>query len=165
MVGNVGGSGRFAYSVIGDCPNTAARLESLNKQLGTRIIAAQAVVEGLDEIVSRPLGRFQLVGKGGALPVVEVVGLAADARPAESAPDFGAALEEFEQGRWADAAAAFRHHPRGATFGRTGLLLPPVLRAIPERHRRADGARRDPAEEQVDEGGIAATSIIAALQL
>lgn len=107
VVGNVGGSGRFAYSVIGDCPNTAARLESLNKQLGTRIIAAQAVVEGLDEIVSRPLGRFQLVGKGGALPVVEVVGLAADARPAESAPDFGAALEEFEQGRWADAARRF----------------------------------------------------------
>jgi adenylate cyclase len=107
IVGNVGGSGRFAYSVIGDCPNTAARLESLNKQLGTRIIAAQAVVEGLDEIVSRPLGRFQLVGKGGALPVVELVGLAADARHGESAPDFGAALEEFEQGRWADAARRF----------------------------------------------------------
>ena len=40
MVGNVGGSGRFVYSVVGDCVNTASRLESLNKQLGTRIIAA-----------------------------------------------------------------------------------------------------------------------------
>src|SRR5690606_36010024 len=60
MVGNVGGSGRFAYSVVGDCVNTAARLQSLNKQLGTRIIAAAGVVEGLDELVTRPLGRFQL---------------------------------------------------------------------------------------------------------
>ncbi|MGH6899553.1 MAG: CHASE2 domain-containing protein [Geminicoccaceae bacterium] len=107
VLGNVGGSGRFAYSVIGDCANTAARLESLNKQLGTRIIAARAVVEGLDEIVSRPLGRFQLVGKGGALPVVEVVGRAADTRPTELAPGFAAALEEFEQGRWANAARRF----------------------------------------------------------
>ena len=105
VVGNVGGSGRFAYSVIGDCPNTAARLESLNKQLGTRIVAAQAAVEGLDEIVTRPLGRFQLLGRGRTLPVVEVLGRVADARPAE--PDFAVALEEFQQGRFTDAAQRF----------------------------------------------------------
>ena len=78
VVGNVGGSGRFAYSVIGDCPNTAARLESLNKQIGTRIIAARTVVDGLDEIVTRPLGRFQLLGKGDALPAVELLARTAD---------------------------------------------------------------------------------------
>ena len=66
IVGNVGGSGRFAYSVVGDCVNTASRLETLNKQVGTRIIAASAVIDGLDEIVTRPLGRFQLFGKGEA---------------------------------------------------------------------------------------------------
>jgi adenylate cyclase len=107
VVGNVGGSGRFAYSVIGDCANTAARLEGLNKQLGTRIVAAAAVVEGLDEIVSRPLGRFQLVGKGGTVAVVEVVGRAADARSTELASGFAVALEEFEHGRFADAARRF----------------------------------------------------------
>jgi adenylate cyclase len=107
VVGNVGGSGRFAYSVIGDCANTAARLESLNKQVGTRIIAAGAVVEGLDEIVSRPLGRFQLLGKGEALQAVELVGRAADVQRPTPAPDFAQALEEFEQGRWADAAERF----------------------------------------------------------
>jgi hypothetical protein len=32
-------------------------------------------------------------------------------------------------------------------------------------HRRADGTRRDPAEEQVGEGGIGAASIFTALQL
>jgi adenylate cyclase len=107
VVGNVGGSGRFAYSVIGDCPNTAARLESLNKQIGTRIIAARTVVEGLDEVVSRPLGRFQLLGKGDALPVVELVARAADAAHLEATADFAAALQEFEQGHWADAARRF----------------------------------------------------------
>jgi adenylate cyclase len=114
IVGNVGGSGRFAYSVIGDAVNTASRLQSLNKQVGTRIIAATAVVEGLDEIVSRPLGRFQLCGKDDALAAVEVVGSTADlSRPerardfAAALPDFSVALREFEGGRWAAAAARF----------------------------------------------------------
>jgi adenylate cyclase len=107
MVGNVGGSGRFAYSVVGDCVNTASRLETLNKKLGTRIIAAAAVVEGLDEIVTRPLGSFQLCGKDDALAAVEVVGSAADLPRPEIAPDFAVALREFEGGRWAAAAARF----------------------------------------------------------
>jgi adenylate cyclase len=107
IVGNVGGSGRFAYSVVGDCVNTASRLEKLNKKVGTRIIAAAAVVEGLDEIVSRPLGKFQLCGKDEALAVVEVIGSAADLSRPEIAPGFAAALREFERGRWAAAAACF----------------------------------------------------------
>jgi adenylate cyclase len=107
ILGNVGGSGHFAYSVVGDCVNTASRLESLNKQLGTRIIAAAEVVEDLDEIVSRPLGRFQLCGKGGAVQLIEVVGTAADYRPARPAPEFAAALAAFEQGRWRDAGSRF----------------------------------------------------------
>jgi adenylate cyclase len=107
IVGNVGGSGRYAYSVIGDCVNTAARLESLNKQLGTRIIAAGALLEGLDEIVSRPLGRFQLCGKGEAMELVELVGTAAQAEQAGALSEFAAALAAFEQGRWGEAGRQF----------------------------------------------------------
>jgi adenylate cyclase len=107
ILGNVGGSGRFAYSVVGDCVNTAARLESLNKQLGTRIIAASEVIEGLDEIVSRPLGRFQLCGRGGAVQVVELVGTAAEVERAGPIPEFAAALAAFEQGRWHEAGSRF----------------------------------------------------------
>jgi adenylate cyclase len=143
MVGNVGGSGRFAYSVVGDCVNTASRLQTLNKKVGTRIIAAAAVVEGLDEIVTRPLGKFQLCGKGDALVAVEVVGSAADLRRPEIAPDFAAALREFERGRWAAAAAGFdtvlaaRPLDGPAAFYRKycdqyldGTAPPPVLGAI-----------------------------------
>ena len=107
MVGNVGGSGRYVYSVVGDCVNTAARLESLNKQLGTRIIAARALVEDLEEIVSRPLGHFQLCGKGEAMQLVELVGIAAEAERAGPLAEFAAALAAFEQGRWREAGGHF----------------------------------------------------------
>jgi len=107
VLGNVGGSGHFAYSVVGDCVNTASRLESLNKQLGTRIIAAREVIEDLDEIVSRPLGRFQLCGKGEAVQLFELVGIAADHQHAGPEPEFAAALATFEQGRWHDAGRRF----------------------------------------------------------
>jgi adenylate cyclase len=114
MVGNVGGSGRFAYSVVGDCVNTASRLETLNKKVGTRIIAAAAVVDGLDEIVTRPLGKFQLCGKDDALVAVEVVARLGDPSRAEHVPDltaalsdFAAGLREFERGCWVAAAERF----------------------------------------------------------
>jgi adenylate cyclase len=114
MVGNVGGSGRFAYSVVGDCVNTASRLETLNKKVGTRILAAAAVVDGLEEIVTRPLGKFQLCGKGDALVAVEIVGTAGDrSRPeplpdlSAALPDFAAGLREFERGCWTAAAERF----------------------------------------------------------
>jgi adenylate cyclase len=107
ILGNVGGSGRFAYSVVGDCVNTASRLESLNKQLGTRIIAAREVIEDLDEIVSRPLGRFRLCGKGEAMQLFELVGTAADHQHAGVVPEFAAALAAFEQGCWGDADRRF----------------------------------------------------------
>jgi adenylate cyclase len=87
--------------------NTAARLESLNKQLGTRILAAGALVEDLDEIVSRPLGHFQLCGKGEAMQLVELVGIAEDAARAGPPPEFAAALAAFEQGRWREAGGHF----------------------------------------------------------
>jgi adenylate cyclase len=107
IVGNVGGSRRFAYSVVGDCVNTAARLETLNKQVGTRIIAAREVIEGLDEIVSRPLGRFQLFGRGEAMQLSEVVGSIGDHQDGGLLPEFAAALAAFEEGRWSDAGRRF----------------------------------------------------------
>ena len=80
-LGHTGGGGRLAYSILGDPANTAARLESLNKQLGTHILAADSVLAGLDEVLTRPLGRFQL-GKGRAeASSPRLLALAAEATP------------------------------------------------------------------------------------
>jgi adenylate cyclase len=107
MVGNVGGGGRFAYSVVGDSVNTAARIEGVNRPLGTRILASEIVVGDLPELLLRPLGRFLPVGKTQPLRLVEVVGRKGEAHDPRLFEAFAAGLVRFEVGRWAEAAGRF----------------------------------------------------------
>jgi adenylate cyclase len=74
-VGHAGGGGHFVYSIVGDCANTAARIESLNKHLGTQLLATRNAVEGVDGLLLRYVGDFRFVGKTEALPIVEIMGL------------------------------------------------------------------------------------------
>ncbi len=107
MVGNVGGGGRFAYSVVGDPVNTAARIEGLNKPLGTRILASEIVVGDLPELLLRRLGRFLPVGKTQPLRLVEVVGRQGEPHDRRLLDAFAAGLARFEVEDWSAAAAAF----------------------------------------------------------
>jgi adenylate cyclase len=109
-LGHTGGGGRLAYSILGDAANTAARLESFNRHLGTHVLAAQTVVQELDDLLLlRPLGSFQLVGKTDATPVVEILGRKEAASPDQQQlyERFSDALEIFRAQRWAEAAVLF----------------------------------------------------------
>jgi adenylate cyclase len=109
-LGHTGGGGRLAYSILGDAANTAARLESFNRHLGTRVLATETVVQELDDmLLLRPLGSFQFVGKADATSVVEILGGKETASPdqLQLCKRFSDALEAFRAQRWADAAALF----------------------------------------------------------
>jgi adenylate cyclase len=73
IVGNFGGEGRIQYTALGDSMNTAARLESANKPLNTKMLASRAAVErsGLDWW--RPLGRITLRGRATPVEIFEPV--------------------------------------------------------------------------------------------
>jgi adenylate cyclase len=71
IVGNFGGGRFFDYTAYGDTINVAARLETANKQLGTRICVSAAVVEKVEDFQGRPVGDLVLRGKTQALRAFE----------------------------------------------------------------------------------------------
>lgn len=85
IVGNFGGAAIFDYRALGDPVNVAARLETLNKQLGTEVCVSEAIREACPDAVLRPVGRMVLVGRTAALQVYQPL-LAEDGLPAPS-PD------------------------------------------------------------------------------
>ena len=71
LVGNFGGSRFFDYTAYGDTINTAARLESANKVLGTRICVSAAVADTAEKFKGRPVGDLVLRGRSEPLRAYE----------------------------------------------------------------------------------------------
>lgn len=108
-VGHAGGGGHFVYSIVGDSANTASRIENLNKHLGSQVLASGETVAGLDDILTRPLGRFQLLGKSEPIAVVEIIALRAQASADQlrRCELFAPALARAEAAAWAEAQRLF----------------------------------------------------------
>lgn len=71
IVGNFGGSGRFDYTAHGDSINTAARMEGVNKYLGTEICISGTTVAQCPKHFFRPIGSLILKGKTEAIDAFE----------------------------------------------------------------------------------------------
>jgi adenylate cyclase len=104
LIGNIGAEQRYEYRAIGDIVNTAARLEELNRHLGTRALISAAALDGTTGLRTRPLGQFQLRGK--RLPVT-VHELATDGLSDEDLADFARALAAFRAAAWQEAGVRF----------------------------------------------------------
>jgi len=71
IVGNFGGGRFFDYTAYGDTINVTARLETANKQLGTRICVSANLAKKVQEFRGRPVGDLVLRGKSEALRAFE----------------------------------------------------------------------------------------------
>jgi adenylate cyclase len=96
LVGNFGGSNYFDYTAHGDTINTAARLESANKHLGTRICASEIVAKAADSFKGRPVGDIVLRGRSEPLRTYEPLRDEAFASPATV--QYGEAFAKLEAG-------------------------------------------------------------------
>jgi adenylate cyclase len=76
FAGTIGAPRKPKYAVVGDTVNTAARLEELNRTLGTSIVlSGEAVAPLLDRAVVRSRGWFPVRGKTHPLEVYELLGV------------------------------------------------------------------------------------------
>lgn len=105
VIGNFGGDRFFDYTAFGDMVNTAARLESVNKYLGTRVCVSGVTAAQCPESAFRPVGSLVLKGKSEGLDVFEPLH-----DGAENSPATAAYMDAFERLRRNDTNAidAFR---------------------------------------------------------
>ncbi len=98
LLGNVGAMDHYEYRAVGDVVNTSARLQSLNKTLGTRVLVSRETLEGVEGFLVRELGEFMLSGKTKPIAVCELLdeSASAGAQERERCADFSAALQQFK---------------------------------------------------------------------
>lgn len=73
VVGNFGSNDRIQYTALGDAMNTAARLESANKQTGTGVLISKEVQQQVPDMAFRTLGRVTLSGRSTPVEIFEPV--------------------------------------------------------------------------------------------
>ncbi|VAX34491.1 Adenylate cyclase [hydrothermal vent metagenome] len=109
LLGNIGAIDHYEYRPIGDIVNTTARIEGLNKHLGTYLLASEDTIKGISGILVREVGKFLLYGKAKPVRVFELI-CRADKMTEEQRElclIFAEALDAFRNQLWEDAVEKF----------------------------------------------------------
>lgn len=122
LVGNFGGQVMLDYRALGDAINTAARLETINAQLGTRISVSGTTVEQCPQFIGRPAGRLVLKGK--TVPITVFEPLTEDEAASDRVAQYRAAYALMEaeseeaRGAFQELVARFPDDPLAAYHAR-----------------------------------------------
>src|SRR3990170_1573077 len=109
FLGNIGAGDHYEYGPTGDTVNTASRMDGLNKYLGTEVLASDEIVQQLDGLLSREVGKFMLKGKAQPIVVHELLGRSdeADDTRKKTLEIFTQGLAAFRRQSWDEAAEQF----------------------------------------------------------
>jgi adenylate cyclase len=110
VAGNMGTENKMNYTIMGNAVNLAARLEGVNKQYGTWILASDDTVRRTEgNLLTRRLDRVRVVGINEPVQLHELVETLTDASPEqqEKVKLFHEALDLFEQRQWNQAREGF----------------------------------------------------------
>ena len=113
MMGTIGEAERMQTTVIADSVNLASRLESMTKEVGSRLLISREVynrLEDLDAFSTRYIGSTNFKGKAEQVGVFEVFNQDSSGNrqaKAGSRKKFEVAVARLAEGRFEEAQAAF----------------------------------------------------------
>jgi len=110
VAGNMGTANKMNYTIMGNAVNLAARLEGVNKQYGTWVLASEITVrETGDILLHRKLDRVRVVGINEPVRLCELIDMADSASELDkkTVELFHEALGYFEKRVWSQAIKCF----------------------------------------------------------
>ena len=109
LLGHIGAIDHYEYRPVGDIVNTAARIEGLNKQLGTQVLVSEEVIHQLDGFMTREVGKFRLKGKVKPIVIHELLCRIeeCDEEQKDTCTIFAEAISAFRRQSWDEAIDLF----------------------------------------------------------
>ena len=110
IVGNVGSTHHFDYTIMGDHVNLASRLQGANKQYGTSIVISQFTYQLIrsHSFIIRELDTVRVKGKKEAVTMYELIGCGTPDQELQTFLDtFHEALEAYKHRQWSQAMTVF----------------------------------------------------------
>jgi class 3 adenylate cyclase len=111
VAGNMGTENKMNYTIMGNAVNLAARLEGVNKQYGSAILASETtVLETGGRLLTRKFDRVRVVGINEPVRLHELVDTVEHSTPEQKklVDVFHGALDYFEKRNWKQAADGFK---------------------------------------------------------
>ena len=112
VVGNMGTPRKMDYTMMGSDVNIAARLEGVNKQYGTWILASERTMEKAEDIfLTRRLDRVRVVGINKPIRLYNPLAVRSEASKVliDLVNEFEKALSKFEERDWKTAKNLFKN--------------------------------------------------------
>lgn len=103
VVGNIGSSSRFEYTIVGDDVNIASRLEAANKYYGTQVFISEQTYSLIkDKLIAREIDMIRVVGRSKPVKVYELVAEKGkiDLKEAKIIENYEAGLNAYRRREW-----------------------------------------------------------------
>ena len=109
LLGHIGAIDHYEYRAVGDIVNTATRIQGVNKYFGTRLLASEETLAGVEGLMTRELGEFVLVGKSRPVRLFELFCREEDADASLHGlrNEFRHAINTFRAQQWDEASREF----------------------------------------------------------